>query len=107
MGFGYALFQPVNSNAVLSSAPTKFLGATSGILSVANQLAISVGVSFGSLALDIALAHRGIERSPASGAWTKNPAETCAAFTHVWGVVAVITLLAVFTSLMRGKGANR
>jgi EmrB/QacA subfamily drug resistance transporter len=108
-GFGQALFQPPNNNAILSSVPPERLGIASGFLSTVRVLGQSSSVALsGAIFTSLGGAQAGAALSQNWGL----PAEPLkAVFTHAFQAsmltCMVVASLGVFTSLMRGpRGSN-
>jgi EmrB/QacA subfamily drug resistance transporter len=103
-GFGQALFQPPNNNAIMSSVPLKRLGLASGFLSTVRVLGQSSSVAI-SGAIFVSLG--GAQAGAALSQKLAGPAEPLqAVFTHAFHLALltcmVIASIGVFTSLMRG-----
>ncbi|HZE21310.1 MAG TPA: DHA2 family efflux MFS transporter permease subunit [Desulfobaccales bacterium] len=103
-GFGQALFQPPNNNAIMSSVPRQRLGIASGFLSTVRVLGQSSSVAI-SGAIFVSLG--GAEAGAALGRKSVLAAEPLkAVFTHAFHLALitcmVIASIGVFTSLMRG-----
>jgi EmrB/QacA subfamily drug resistance transporter len=103
-GFGQALFQPPNNNAILSSVPPQRLGIASGFLSTVRVLGQSSSVALsGAIFTSLGGAQAGAALSQKWGL----PAEPLkAVFTHAFHITLltcmIIASIGVFTSLMRG-----
>lgn len=103
-GFGQALFQPPNNNAILSSVPPQRLGIASGFLSTVRVLGQSSSVALsGAIFTSLGGAQAGAALSQNWGL----PAEPLKAiFTHAFHITLltcmIIASIGVFTSLMRG-----
>jgi EmrB/QacA subfamily drug resistance transporter len=103
-GFGQALFQPPNNNAIMSSVPLPRLGIASGFLSTVRVLGQSSSVAIsGAIFASLGGAQAGAALSQKLG----DSAEPLkAVFTHAFHFALltcmVIASIGVFTSLMRG-----
>jgi EmrB/QacA subfamily drug resistance transporter len=103
-GFGQALFQPPNNNAILSSVPPQRLGIASGFLSTVRVLGQSSSVALsGAIFTSLGGARAGEALSQKWGL----PAEPLkAVFTHAFHITLLTCMIfasiGVFTSLMRG-----
>src|SRR5208337_4417794 len=103
-GFGQALFQPPNNNAILSSVPPQRLGIASGFLNTVRVLGQSSSVALsGAIFASLGGAQAGAALSQKLGL----PADQLqAVFIHAFHVALltcmVIASIGVFTSLMRG-----
>ena len=103
-GFGQALFQPPNNNAIMSSVPPQRLGIASGFLSTVRVLGQSSSVALsGAIFTTLGGAQAGAALSQEWGL----PAEPLqAVFTHAFHITLLTCMLVasigVFTSLMRG-----
>jgi MFS family permease len=88
-------FTSINTLAYAEVEPSR-IGRATSIVSVAQQLAISAGVAFGALAVDITLRIKG------------NPALTADAFPPAFLAVALISVLSVliFARLAPDAGAE-
>jgi EmrB/QacA subfamily drug resistance transporter len=108
-GFGQALFQPPNNNAILSSVPPQRLGIASGFLSTVRVLGQSSSVALsGAIFTSLGGAEAGAALSRNLGL-TSEPLK--AMFTHAFQITLltcmVIASIGVLTSLMRGpKGSS-
>jgi EmrB/QacA subfamily drug resistance transporter len=103
-GFGQALFQPPNNNAIMSSVPPKRLGIASGFLSTVRVLGQSSSVAIsGAIFVSLGGAQAGAALSQKLGG-SVEPLK--AVFTHAFHLALltcmVIASIGVFTSLMRG-----
>ncbi|MGA9754369.1 MAG: DHA2 family efflux MFS transporter permease subunit [Desulfobaccales bacterium] len=103
-GFGQALFQPPNNNAILSSVPPQRLGIASGFLSTVRVLGQSSSVALsGAIFTSLGGAQAGAALSQKWGL-PANPLETV--FVHAFHITLltcmIIASIGVFTSLMRG-----
>jgi hypothetical protein len=103
-GFGQALFQPPNNNAILSSVPPQRLGIASGFLSTVRVLGQSSSVALsGAIFTSLGGAQAGAALSQKWGLPTE-PLK--AVFTHAFHITLLTCMLfasiGVFTSLMRG-----
>ncbi|MEJ2093381.1 MAG: MFS transporter [Syntrophobacterales bacterium] len=107
-GFGQALFQPPNNNAIMSSVPPHQLGIASGFLSTVRVLGqtTSVAVS-GAIFISLGGARAGEALARNSGLPV---APLKAAFIHAFHITLltcmVIASIGVITSLMRGPRGN-
>jgi EmrB/QacA subfamily drug resistance transporter len=103
-GFGQALFQPPNNNAILSSVPPHRLGIASGFLSTVRVLGQSSSVALsGAIFTSLGGAEAGAALSQNLGLHADS---LKAIFTHAFHITLftcmVIASIGVFTSLMRG-----
>ncbi len=108
-GFGQALFQPPNNNAILSSVPPQRLGIASGFLSTVRVLGQSSSVALsGAIFTSLGGAQAGEALSQKLGL---PAAQLQAVFLHAFHLAMLtcmtIASIGVFTSLMRGpRGSN-
>jgi EmrB/QacA subfamily drug resistance transporter len=108
-GFGQALFQPPNNNAILSSVPPQRLGIASGFLSTVRVLGQSSSVALsGAIFTTLGGAQAGAALSQGWGL----PAEPLqAVFIHAFHVTLLTCMLVasigVLTSLMRGPRGSK
>jgi EmrB/QacA subfamily drug resistance transporter len=103
-GFGQALFQPPNNNAIMSSVPPQRLGLASGFLSTVRVLGQSSSVAIsGAIFVSLGGAQAG---AALSQKWGLAAEPLKAVFTHAFHLALltcmVIASIGVFTSLMRG-----
>jgi EmrB/QacA subfamily drug resistance transporter len=103
-GFGQALFQPPNNNAIMSSVPPHRLGLASGFLSTVRVLGQSSSVALsGAIFTSLGGAQAG---AALSQKWGLPAAPLEAVFIHALHITLltcmVIASIGVFTSLMRG-----
>ena len=103
-GFGQALFQPPNNNAILSSVPPQRLGIASGFLNTVRVLGQSSSVAVsGAIFASLGGAQAGAALSQKLGL---PAAQLQAVFIHAFRVAMLtcmtIASIGVFTSLMRG-----
>ena len=103
-GFGQALFQPPNNNAILSSVPPQRLGIASGFLSTVRVLGQSSSVALsGAIFTSLGGAQAG---AALSQKWSLPAHQLEAVFIHAFHITLltcmVIASIGVFTSLMRG-----
>ncbi len=103
-GFGQALFQPPNNNAILSSVPPQRLGIASGFLNTVRVLGQSSSVAVsGAIFASLGGARAGAALSQKLGL---PAAQLKAVFLHAFHVAMltcmIIASIGVFTSLMRG-----
>ena len=108
-GFGQALFQPPNNNAIMSSVPPQRLGIASGFLSTVRVLGQSSSVALsGAIFTTLGGAQAGAALTQGWGL----PVEPLqAVFVHAFHITLITCMLfasiGVFTSLMRGpKGSS-
>jgi EmrB/QacA subfamily drug resistance transporter len=107
-GFGQALFQPPNNNAILSSVPPQRLGIASGFLSTVRVLGQSCSVAIsGAIFTSLGGARAGAALSQNWGL----PAEPLkAVFSHAFHItlltLMVIAGIGVFTSILRGPRSS-
>ena len=104
-GFGQALFQPPNNNAILSSVPPQRLGLPRGFLSTVRVLGQSSSVALsGAIFTSLGGAQAGAGAEPGMGAFSAGSLE--AVFIHAFHITLltcmIIASIGVFTSLMRG-----
>ncbi len=103
-GFGQALFQPPNNNAILSSVPRRRLGIASGILSTVRVLGQSSGVAIsGAIFVSLGGAQAGAALIQKLGL----PAHQLqAVFLHAFHITLVTCMtfasIGVCTSVLRG-----
>ena len=103
-GFGQALFQPPNNNAILSSVPPQRLGIASGFLSTVRVLGQSSSVALsGAIFTSLGGAQAG---AALSQKWGLPAYQLEAVFTHAFHITLlssmIIASIGVFTSLIRG-----
>ncbi len=103
-GFGQALFQPPNNNAILSSVPPQRLGIASGFLNTVRVLGQSSSVAVsGAIFASMGGARAG---AALSQKLALPAAQLKAVFTHAFHTAMltcmIIASIGVFTSLMRG-----
>jgi EmrB/QacA subfamily drug resistance transporter len=103
-GFGQALFQPPNNNAILSSVPPERLGIASGFLATVRVLGQSSSVAIsGAIFTSLGGARAG---AALSQKWGLPADQLGAVFIHAFHIAMltcmIIASLGVFTSLMRG-----
>jgi EmrB/QacA subfamily drug resistance transporter len=104
IGFGQALFQPPNNNAIMSSVPPQRLGLASGFLSTVRVLGQSSSVALsGAIFTSLGGARAG---AALSQKWNLPTAPLEAVFTHAFHITLLTCMLVasigVFTSLLRG-----
>ena len=104
IGFGQAMFQPPNNNAILSSVPPERLGLASGFLSTVRVLGQSASVAIsGAIFTALGGAQAGLALSQGSPL-PREPLQ--AVFIHAYHVTLltcmIIASIGVFTSLLRG-----
>jgi EmrB/QacA subfamily drug resistance transporter len=108
-GFGQALFQPPNNNAILSSVRPQCLGIASGFLSTVRVLGQSSSVAIsGAIFTSMGGAQAG---AALSQKWGLQTDQLEAVFIHAFHITLltcmIIASIGVFTSLMRGpKGSS-
>ncbi|MFZ0050631.1 MAG: DHA2 family efflux MFS transporter permease subunit [Desulfobaccales bacterium] len=103
-GFGQALFQPPNNNAILSSVPPQRLGIASGFLSTVRVLGQSSSVAIsGAIFTSLGGARAG---AALGQKWGLAADQLEAVFIHAFHLAMltcmIIASIGVFTSLMRG-----
>jgi len=103
-GFGQALFQPPNNNAILSSVPPQRLGIASGFLSTVRVLGQSSSVAIsGAIFTSLGGARAG---AALGQKWGLAADQLEAVFIHAFHIAMltcmIIASIGVFTSLMRG-----
>jgi EmrB/QacA subfamily drug resistance transporter len=107
-GFGQALFQPPNNNAILSSVPPQRLGIASGFLSTVRVLGQSSSVALsGAIFASLGGAQAG---AALSQNWGLPVGSLEATFVHAFHIsilaCMVIAGIGVLTSILRGPHGN-
>jgi EmrB/QacA subfamily drug resistance transporter len=92
-GLGIGLFTSPNTSTLMGAAPRQRQGVTAGILATARNTGMVLGVGLAGAIYNTLLAHQPPQ------------AATLAAVPMVYGIAAVIALLAALTSAVRGDEA--
>jgi multidrug resistance protein len=101
-GLGTAFFNSANQAAILGSVPKEHRGLANGMVHTAFELGHMLGVSLGGLLL--ALAFEYFSGTPGATPSAENAPAFVQSMNTSYVAAAVITLVALSTSLMRGSG---
>jgi MFS family permease len=104
-GIGTAFFNAANQAAILGSAPKEDRGLANGMVHTAFELGHMLGVSLGGLLL--ALAFQYYSENPGAAPSAENAYAFVKSMNTSYVTAALITLIALSTSLMRGSGKIR
>jgi EmrB/QacA subfamily drug resistance transporter len=101
-GVGTAFFNSANQAAILGSVPKEHRGLANGMVHTAFELGHMLGVSLGGLLL--ALAFEYFSGMPGASPGAENAPAFVKSMNTSYVAAALITLIALSTSLMRGSG---
>ena len=104
-GLGTAFFNSANQAAIIGSAPKQHRGQANGMVHTGFELGHMLGVTFGGLLLTLAFGY--YSGTPGAAPSAENAPAFVASMNASYIAASAITLVALFTSLMRGSGMIR
>jgi len=104
-GIGTAFFNSSNQAAIIGSVPKEHRGFANGMVHTAFELGHMLGVSVGGLLL--ALAFEYYSGMPGITPSAENPLAFVSSMNASYVAAIALTIVALFTSLMRGSGKIR
>ncbi|OGQ81103.1 MAG: hypothetical protein A3F90_03920 [Deltaproteobacteria bacterium RIFCSPLOWO2_12_FULL_60_19] len=104
-GIGTAFFNSANQAAIIGSAPKEHRGQANGMVHTGFELGHMLGVSFGGLLLALAFGY--YSGTPGAAPSAENAPAFVSSMNASYIAASAITLVALFTSLMRGSGMIR
>ncbi len=104
-GIGTAFFNTANQAAIIGSAPKEHRGLANGMVHTGFELGHMLGVSLGGLLLALAFEH--YSGTPEAAPSAANAPAFVKSLNTSYAAAVAITLVALFTSLMRGSGKIR
>lgn len=99
-GIGTGIFQSPNNSAVMGSSPKNYLGVASGILGIMRNVGMSLGIATGGMVLYSFVPATLLKSSALEGIDAFN---FFTGLSHAYLVGAILTGMAVITSLVGGK----
>lgn len=107
-GLGQALFQSPNNSALLGSAPPQQRGSASGFLATGRVMGQSLSVALaGAIFASLGGSAAGLALQKHSGNLSALQQTFTSSFRAALLTCAVIAIIGVFTSLVRGKGEKK
>ena len=103
-GIGWALFNAPNQSSILSAVSTEKLGAAAGMLATTARTGGAMGVALSATLFGYLLTSAGITGNQVNSpeGWRAAPEVFMHAFSTTISVLSIFTLLAVFSSAVRG-----
>jgi EmrB/QacA subfamily drug resistance transporter len=103
-GIGWALFNAPNQSSILSAVSTEKLGAAAGMLATTARTGGAMGVALSATLFGYLLTSAGITGNQVNSpeGWRAAPEVFMHAFSTTIFVLSIFTLLAVFSSAVRG-----
>ncbi len=103
-GIGWSLFNAPNQSSVLGAVSSEKLGAAAGMIATTARTGGAMGVALSATFLGYLLSGAGLTSSQVNSpeSWRAAPEIFIGAFSSTIYVLAVFTLLAVFSSAVRG-----
>jgi len=103
-GIGWSLFNAPNQSSVLGAVSSEKLGAAAGMIATTARTGGAMGVALSATFLGYLLSGAGLTSSQVNSpeSWRAAPEIFIGAFSSTIYVLAVLTLLAVFSSAVRG-----